>query len=217
MQIRHFSHNPIYLYFTFTLILSSYVPNLNILSQTDQKLWPCLLFGPNHPPSWIYANLCKLEPFLKRFKSYGIGRYLGQIASAILDLCKLDSLPTIPFAISIYVPYLNVLAQTDQKLWPCLLFGPNRPTSWIFATLGKLNPFSGIQFAIPAYVPNLNGVSQTVQKLRHCPLSGSNSVRHLGFMQIRPTSHNPFHYINPCTKFECYSSNGSKVMAVSVT
>jgi hypothetical protein len=60
--------------------------------------------------------------YLQWFKSYGAARYLGQVASAILDLCKLDNLPTMQFAISSYVPNLNVLAQTDQKLWPCPLF-----------------------------------------------------------------------------------------------
>jgi hypothetical protein len=55
-----------------------------------------------------------------------------------------------------------------------------------------------------------------VQKLWRCPLSGSSSVRHLGFMQIRPFSNNAVRYIKPHTKFERSSSNGSKVMALSV-
>jgi hypothetical protein len=59
--------------------------------------------------------------YLQWFKSYGAVRYLGQVASAILDLCKLDHFPTMQFAMSSHLPNLNVLAQTDQKLWPCPL------------------------------------------------------------------------------------------------
>ena len=67
-----------------------YIPNLNAVARTAQNLWPCPFTGQNRPPSWIYANLCKL----------------GQ-------------LPTIPFAIPCYIQNLNVVARAVKKLWPC--------------------------------------------------------------------------------------------------
>jgi hypothetical protein len=43
-----------------------------------------------------------------------------------------------------------------------------------------------------------------------------NIVRHLDSMQIRQVSHTPMRYALLHTKFERSSSNGSKVMAMSV-
>ena len=73
--------------------ISSYVPNLNIVAQTEQTFLRYPLLGSNN------------------FRQFGFMQIIAY------------QCPTMPFAIPSYLPNFNIIAQTEQKLWPCPLFG----------------------------------------------------------------------------------------------